>query len=107
VLNKAKIDAILKGKWEGMKARLIAGDIEGALGYFVFAIRDRYREMFSQLGFNKIAAILSKNTDFKLSINYGRVAECGAIKMEDDGTQYSYPVRFVLDQNGIWKIMGF
>jgi hypothetical protein len=107
VLNKNQLDALLKAKWEGMKGKLIGGNVEASLDYFVYGIRETYREMFNQFGLAKISSILSKNTDFKLSINYGRVAECGAIKTEEDGTAYSYPVRFVLDEKGIWKIMGF
>jgi hypothetical protein len=107
VLNKNQLDTLLKAKWDGMKGKLLANDIEGSLDYLVYAVRDTYREMFQQYGADKIAAILSTNTGFNLSVNYGKVAECGAIKTEDDGTEYSYPVRFVLDENGIWRIMGF
>ena len=35
-----------------------------------------------------------------------RFAKGGVLRQESGGV-YSYPVTFILDENGIWKIMGF
>lgn len=35
----------------------------------------------------------------------GRGVACGALPTESGGT-YSYPVIFILDENGLWKIKG-
>jgi beta propeller repeat protein len=107
VLNATQLDSLLRAKWNAMKTALGNQDVETSLNYFVYEVRDTYRAMFNQFGFAKISSILSRNTGFKLSVNYGRFSECGAIKREDDGTSYSYPVHFILDENGIWMIKGF
>lgn len=62
--------------------------------------------MSMELSTNQINAIFSNIIDIKVNILNDGTAECGAIRVESDGT-YSYPVTFVQDENGIWKIMGF
>jgi len=106
VLNRAKIDSILKKKWEGMKARLIAGDIDGALGYFVEQSRNMYKSVFQQLGSMKLNDRLTSIYELKLDILYGRLAECGALR-DESGVIYSYPVTFVKGEDGTWWIAGF
>lgn len=105
-LDRAVMDALLKSKWEGMKGKLMSGDVATALTYFVAASRDKYSQIFAELGSSKINSIFSSITEIRLYTFYERVAECGAIRIESTGT-YSYPVTFVQDENGIWKIMGF
>src|SRR3990167_5478560 len=43
VLSKDEMDALLKGKWAGMKEALENGDIEGALSYFAEDYQQLYR----------------------------------------------------------------
>jgi len=88
-----------------MKTALVNGDIEGALQYFVAASRDRYRQTFTDLGNERINFLFSTIIEFKIFTLYGRVAGGGAVRIEG-GRRYAYPVNFVQDENGIWKIMG-
>jgi hypothetical protein len=106
VLNKAHIDALLKGKWEGMKEALMAKDVETSISYFIPASQNQYKQLFLELSTDQINAIFSNIIDIKVDDFNDGNAECGAIRIESDGT-YSYPVTFVQDENGIWKIMGF
>ena len=106
VLSKEALDTLLRGKWEGMKSKLMSGDIEGAVSYFVAGSRERYGQIFSSLDNYKINSAFSNIAEMKIHTLDGRVAECGAIRNETGGT-YSYPVTFVQDENGLWKIMGF
>jgi len=105
VLSSAEMDALLKAKWEGMKQTMLSGNTETALTYFVAASRDRYRQAFTSLG-NRLSVIFSSISEFKVYKVYGSLAECGAIRIEN-GTPYSYPVTFVQDENGMWRILGF
>ena len=105
VLNKAKMQIQLKGIWEAMRAALLSGDVEKALSYFVDAAQDRYRKDFADLNGN-IHEVFSTISDIELYTLTGRSAECGAIRIEN-GTPYAYPLAFVQDQEGEWKIMGF
>jgi hypothetical protein len=106
VLNRAEIEALLQAEWEGMKTALMSGDIETAINSYVDNSKNRYRDKFTQMGHSKVNSIFSSIGNFELSHMNGQVAECRVVRVESDGT-FSYPVTFVLDENGIWKIMGF
>ena len=106
VLSRTAMNALLQAKWNGMKTALVNGDIEGAVSYFADDTKIIYKNKFSTLGSERINAIFASFSDFKLEVFYGQLAECGAIRVEADGT-FSYPVTLIKDKNGIWKIMGF
>jgi hypothetical protein len=106
VIAREEVEPLLRSKWEGMKTALVNGDIEGALQYFVAASRDRYRQTFTELGSERINFLFSSIIEFKIFTLYGKVAGCGAVRIEG-GRRYAYPVNFVQDENGMWKIMGF
>jgi hypothetical protein len=76
------------------------------LNYFVAGVQDRYRGVFRELGDTKINSIFSNILEIRLYTVSGDSAGCGAIRRESGGL-YSYPVIFVQDEKGIWKIMGF
>jgi hypothetical protein len=105
-VNKQVIEARLKVKWEGMKTALMAGNIEEGLKYFIAGTQDRYRGVFSQMNSEKISRIFSGITEIQLKRISDDRAMCGAIRVESGGT-YSYPVQFVKDQDGVWRIYGF
>ncbi len=100
------MEDLLGAKWEAMRTALLGGDMETALQYFVGLNREKYREIFTEFGSDKVNRIFSGISEIRLYTLYGRVAGCGAIRTETGGT-YSYPVTFVRDENGIWRIKGF
>ena len=106
ILSKTQLEALLKAKWEGMKSALMAGDMETALSYFMPGNQEKYRQIFTAFGQTKINSIFSGISSIHLSNNYEKVASCGALRAEAGGT-YSYPLIFVKDNNGIWKIFEF
>jgi hypothetical protein len=106
ILSKTAVDTVLKAKWEGMKAALMAGNIETALNYFVPGGQDEYRAIFTSMGSEGINTIFSGITEIRLNSYKGGAAECGAVRVERGGV-YSYPVTFVKDYFGMWKIYGF
>ncbi len=105
VLSKAVMDALLKAKWEGMKAALAAGNIEAALNYFVSGTKDRYQQIFTSPNIDVPNRLLEIK---RIEINSirGQAAQGSAIRTETDG-EYAYPISYVHDENGIWKILGF
>lgn len=105
VVSRAQLDSLLKTKWEGMKAAVSVGNVEGALKYFVPGIQDRFRALFADPDI-AINDRLNEVSRVELFTATERVVQAGAIRMESDG-EYAYPVNFVKDENGIWKIMGF
>jgi YVTN family beta-propeller protein len=105
VMNKAEIDALLKSKWEGMKAAIENKDIEGAVGFFVESSREMYRYNFNLM--SSILPIITKDFgNVRLIKIYDDVAECEMLAIQD-GVEYSFYVEFVKDSNGIWKLRFF
>lgn len=105
VLNKTAIDALLKGKWEGMKGKLKNQDTEGALGYFVERSKEKYRQVFEALK-NQMPVIIETFIEFNIIDVYGNAAEYEIVANEN-GVLYSYPGMLIKDENGIWKFKDF
>lgn len=105
VLNKDEIDALLKGKWEGMKAELVNGNIEGALKFFVERSKERYRSIFEALK-DQLPVILGTFIEFNIVNVYDIIAEYEIVANEN-GQLYSYPGVFIKNGNGIWKFKDF
>ncbi|TAN42406.1 MAG: transglutaminase domain-containing protein [Nitrospirae bacterium] len=105
LLNKDKINALLKGKWEKMKGALIQGDIEGALVYFMERSKERYRSLFAALK-DQLPMIFGTFVEFNITDIYEVIAEIEIVANED-GKLYSYPGVFIKDGNGIWKLKNY
>ncbi len=106
VLNQTDFDALLQSKWNGMKTALMAGDISSALNYFVDESKSRYNNLFDNLGTVELNAILSSFEGFELLSQSENMAECGLIRTESGGI-FAYPLIFVKDEIGVWKMYGF
>ena len=105
VINKAQLDALLKAKWEGMKVAMLAGNIEGAVGYFAESSQNSFRQHFTQL-YTKLSEIVA---DMGL-LRMVRVREHFAeydLRTTRNGTTYSFQVLFIHDLDGIWKIRSY
>jgi PKD repeat protein len=102
VLNKAQIDALLKGKWEGMKGALAVNDINKAMSYFGDFSKDKYKRVFLDLGAD-LPSIINSLADIVFVSFYGNVAEY-AINRLEDGMNRLYFIYFIRDENGLWKI---
>ena len=89
-----------------MRLLLLNGDIESALNYFVIASTESYNSLFTDLGPDNIITIFSGLTTLGIQSSIGQTIYCGVIR-EENGERYSYPVTFVKDENGLWKILGF
>ncbi|NWF93877.1 MAG: hypothetical protein HXY46_13255 [Syntrophaceae bacterium] len=93
IFFKGDIENLLRAKWEAMKAALLGGDMEAALQYFVGLNREKYRQIFTEFGSDKVNRIFSSISEIRLYTLYGRVAGCGAIRIETGG--YT-PIRSLL-----------
>lgn len=105
VLSKEQMDALLKGKWEGMKSSLVSGKIDSALKNFVGGQNSKYKEVFGALK-DQLPAIFSAEEEFSFVSAYENRIEYENIVVEGDKA-YSYPVIFIRDVDGLWKIRGF
>jgi hypothetical protein len=73
--------------------------------YFVDGVQNRYRTLCNDPAAN-IAARLAEISRIEIATIEGRVTQAGAIRRETDG-EFAYPLNFVKDQFGIWKVLGF
>jgi YVTN family beta-propeller protein len=105
ILNKTELDALLGGKWEGMKEALANKDVEGAMNYYCSESQERYRYIFIRL-VNLLPDIVSNMQDIEMISVLNGVAEYRIRKMEDVG-EVTYYIYFVKDNAGLWKIDQF
>jgi hypothetical protein len=102
--NAKEMEKIFNRIWSAVKTKLAAGDIEGALHYFADGSKGEYRKIFKEMGAD-IDHIVSTGQIEIESID-DQVAECGVDRLEN-GETFSYPITFVKDRGGTWKILGF
>ena len=95
----------LKQQWDAMWSALLAGNLNGALTYFVRESQERYRAIFMDIQPLLPQAFASIEGFHLLSVANGD-AEAEAVRTEN-GTTYSYPILYVQDNKGIWKLKGF
>ena len=107
VVDANEMSSAFKTIWSRMKTALLAGDISTALADYSENTKSRYQQIFTQLiNTNMVAPIYTNITDIVVSNMDSQIAECWALRPENDGT-HAYPITFVKDENGVWKIMGY
>jgi hypothetical protein len=109
VLARDQVDALLKAKWNGMKAALMAGNIEGALLFFTPEQRARFRTLFTALS-AQLPQIAQDMQDIQLVYLVESRAKYRLRRTHLYGGQFvtfSYYVYFLQDAAGLWSIEGF
>jgi hypothetical protein len=109
VLPLSQTDALLRGKWNGLRAAFTAQAVEAAVGFFVAGRQDRYRELFTA-----IQAYLPECAQDMQALEFvsivGERARYQVRRTELYGGRqvtFTYEVRFVQDATGRWYIEGF
>lgn len=105
VLSREEVNNLLQGKWQGARAKLASGDIEGSLTIFDDLSKQDYRELFNALA-PVLPEIAQEMSDIQL-IKYSRDTAIYDIRTVRDGVEYSFQLLFTKDGNGIWKISSF
>ena len=109
VLERAQMDALLKAKWNAMKAALTRNDIEGALAFFTPPARDRFRALFALVG-ARIAQIAADMQDIELVYVLDGRAKYRLPRTQlyaGQLTTLTYYVYFVQDDAGLWSVESF
>ena len=107
VLDIALLDAFLRAKWDGMKLKLIGGDIDGALEYFTEGrSRERYSYIFNLIEANVPGSISadSQNLPEPILIEIKGSFATYILTREEEGTMIEYKLYFVKDDSGLWRI---
>lgn len=109
VLSKTEIDTLLKSKWEGMKEALNRGDIEGALNYFTYDSKQKYRAAFTRLQ-DKIQTIVFNMQNLELIYVKEDIAKYRIRReqvFEGQTRTITYYIYFTKNRDGIWQIEQF
>ena len=105
VLSEAELDALLTGKWEGMREALIQSNIDGAVRSFDNFSKDAYKEVFNTLS-SRLPEIAQELGDIQFIRMLNNSAEYD-IRTIRNGNEYSFYLLFVKNDEGLWKIRAF
>jgi PKD repeat protein len=105
VLSKSELDALLRSKWDGMRDKLLSGDIEAALSFVDETSKQDYRDLFNVLS-SMLPTIVQDMTDIQF-IEYVKDTAIYDIQTIRNGITYSFQLLFTKDSNGIWRINSF
>lgn len=105
VLNMNQLDTFLQSKWIGMKNALRGGDTGAAASYIVLSKQTNYQAIFNNLTVS-FASIDQYLTNISFVRQRGPNIEYKMVRSEGLN-QAAYPVFFVLDEDGVWRIKGF
>jgi hypothetical protein len=107
VQDLAALDGQLQAKWAALRTALAQGDVAAASALFTGRARDVYADQFSALAgagaLGQVAADLG-------GLSLVRVRDGGVeyeLRAVQNGVEYSFPVLFILDENGIWRLDSF
>jgi hypothetical protein len=107
VVDPAALEALLQGRWSGLRDALNRADVPAAVALFAGASRDAYRDQLTSLAavgaLPQVAAGLGAIAPVKI---LDRAAEY-ELKAVQQGTLYSFHVLFVIDTDGVWRLRVF
>ena len=106
VRDRAALEARLQAVWGTFRGALSMGDVAGAVSFVHTDRRARWEEYFRQFTPDLFTATETVFADLTLlEVGTGR-AECEMMR-EVDGLLYSFPISFVIDVDGGWRLWQF
>ncbi len=105
VLDEAAMDQSFKAKWNRLRAAMAAGDAQGALNEISTRSRASYAYHFNLLP-QHLPVAAEELSDIRMVYIRETFAEYEMISVYQ-GQTYSYPVKFIRDTDGVWRIWGF
>ena len=100
VTSQTALDPLLQSKWTAMKNALRSGNIPEALKYIVISRRPAYEKALGSIPSSEIDKVLTNITFIEM-----KGENTAEYEMERGG--YAYLVRFCVDEDGVWRILGF
>ncbi len=98
------MDAMLRGIYNGMLARLRIGAIDGALNVLNGDVRAKYRNVFESLG-QSLATVVDQLGTIVDGTIYPEFAQY-IIVQDNNGEQRAYFLEFLRGEDGVWRIAG-
>ncbi|MES2999885.1 MAG: Ig-like domain-containing protein [Pseudomonadota bacterium] len=101
-VDPVKMDLMLKDLWMRLLAKVRTGDVEGALNGVTAGAQGQYRSIFQNLQPDAATAVDQLGTleGVTLSIDH---AEYVILRQKAGGT-VGYPVYFIRDNDGVWRV---
>jgi len=106
VMNRTELDALLKGKWEGMRTALSNQDITTVLSYYTEETRQLHNEIYTAL-YDYLPQLAQEMQGIQLIYAQNNTAQYRMRQDELYGGQIvtmTYYIYFALDTDGRWKI---
>ncbi len=106
VMNKEKLDTLLKAKWEGMRTALANQDITQALNYHLDESKQIYSDIYTAF-YDQLPQHAEEMQDIQLIYAKNNTAKYRLRENETYGGNLetiTYYLYFVIDKYGIWKI---
>ncbi len=100
--DPAAVSARFDALWSGLKSRLQAGDVTGALSFIAPTLRARMEQVFDDLG-SSLPAAATALGDLNVTDQLGDLAEAVVVRDEPSGPQL-YFIQFRRDALGRWLI---
>ena len=100
--DPAAVSARFDALWSGLRSRLQAGDVPGALSFVAPALRARMERVFYDLG-PRLPAAAATLGDLNVTDQLGDLAEAVVVRDEPAGPQL-YFIQFRRDSLGRWLI---
>lgn len=106
VYDQSSLEAQVRMVWDGFREALRGGDVDRAAALVHSSRRAPWEEYFRQFTADAFAAVDAVFTEvFVTDVAPGRV-ECEMLR-EVGGTPHSFPVSFVVDVDGSWRLWQF
>jgi hypothetical protein len=90
--------------WNGFRAALARGDVDGALRMIALDERERYRRVLEDLGAD-LADFATELNDLTPAVVQPGYATGATVRVRD-GAPEAFLVHFVRDADGVWRIAG-
>jgi hypothetical protein len=106
VVDEEALDVLLQAKWAGMKAALMAGDVQGALAYHHEAARERYGAIYDALG-DELTTLVGRMQDISWICYVDGTAKYRIRQNHEITGQVvtiTYYIYFSRGESGLWLI---
>jgi len=106
VFDRVDLERQLRAMWDGFRQALRDAGVDRAVGFVHGSRRATWQQYFRQIPPAALAAADTVFTDIALlEVSAGRI-ECEMMR-DVGGLMYSYPVSFVPDADGQWRLWQF
>ena len=108
-MDRTVLDALLQGKWNGMKAALAAKNVDGGLQYLLERSRERYGQPFTAL-VEQLPEIVNNMDEISMIYYTDGIAKYRINRVHDidgESVTITYYIYFMRDNDGLFKIYKF